>query len=248
MVKIKFWPTFFSSELDAWLDLNMGKNLGVQVSDWSLTFGIAVWYIWKWRNDFAFGDGSKFRADPVMEIMSHTKQMQEALTNQLVKGWYMLNVDASVSLDNRSIATCGGLIRDNEGLFCMGFNKYLGSCNALHAETWGILHGLEVAWNAGYRRIIVETDSKDVVENISKRNMEMHQSSQLVRKVRNLMQRNWDVKIRHEYREANEVAHRLASLARIGADTIVFNEAPGPILPLLFKDQMGSGSFRSVVA
>ncbi|KAF7844407.1 pre-rRNA-processing protein las1 isoform X2 [Senna tora] len=66
----------------------------------------------------------------------------------------------------------------------------------------------DVAWNAGYRRIIVETDSKEALEAINKKDFELHQSAQLIRKIRS-------------------------------SDVVICHEAPKPIFPLLFEDQMG---------
>ncbi|KAK8606351.1 hypothetical protein V6N13_030637 [Hibiscus sabdariffa] len=58
---------------------------------------------------------------------------------------------------------CGGIARDHEGRWLFGFNKALGRCSIKEAELWGILIGLECAWNAGFRQVMVECDSLDVV-------------------------------------------------------------------------------------
>lgn len=45
-------------------------------------------------------------------------------------------------------AGCGGLLRDENGNWIVGFV----------AELWGILYGLELAWKHGYRKVIIEAD------------------------------------------------------------------------------------------
>ena len=32
---------------------------------WSLTFGVAIWYLWKWRNARIFRDGSSISYKPI---------------------------------------------------------------------------------------------------------------------------------------------------------------------------------------
>ncbi|MCI43937.1 ribonuclease H protein [Trifolium medium] len=43
-----------------------------------------------------------------------------------------------------SVAGCGGVIRDNNGVTVLkgGFGKNLGICSAYVAELWGVLEGL----------------------------------------------------------------------------------------------------------
>ncbi|KAL4377132.1 hypothetical protein GQ457_02G030770 [Hibiscus cannabinus] len=45
-------------------------------------------------------------------------------------GWHSLNIDGVVCLSS------GGLLRDDEGHWIIGFSKSIGSCSVLNAELW----------------------------------------------------------------------------------------------------------------
>lgn len=59
---------------------------------------------------------------------------------------------------------CGGVLRDASGCWRGGFVRNLGTCSVLAAELWGILSGLQLlAWEGGWKKIIVESDSSVAV-------------------------------------------------------------------------------------
>lgn len=62
------------------------------------------------------------------------------------------------------ITAGGGLIRDEIGLRCGGFLMKLGKGSALVAELWGALMGLQLAWKRGATCLILEVDSRNVME------------------------------------------------------------------------------------
>lgn len=51
----------------------------------------------------------------------------------------------------------GGLIRDDCGKWVRGYARKVGFCSVLEAELWGIVEGLRLAWNLGFRRVEVES-------------------------------------------------------------------------------------------
>ena len=73
-------------------------------------------------------------------------------------GWVTLNTDGSCR-GNIKLAGGGGLLRDHTGKWITGFSINLGHCIALVAELWAILRGLRIAWEAGVRKLVLETDS-----------------------------------------------------------------------------------------
>lgn len=62
------------------------------------------------------------------------------------------------------MASCGGIFRDSASNFIFAFAHKLPACSVLDAEIWGIYHGLCIAWNTGYRRIVVESDSQEAID------------------------------------------------------------------------------------
>lgn len=72
--------------------------------------------------------------------------------------WCKLNTDGAVK-NNPGRAGCGGVLRGSCGSWIARFGANLGIATVNEAELWELYHDLEMAWNMGYRRIIVEMDS-----------------------------------------------------------------------------------------
>jgi ribonuclease HI len=68
-----------------------------------------------------------------------------------------LDVDGS-SLGNPGRIGTGGLIRNTGGTFIVGFTMFAGN---LLPELLGVLHGLKLAWNKGFRKVFRNSDSKE---------------------------------------------------------------------------------------
>ncbi|MBA0555052.1 hypothetical protein Golob_014115, partial [Gossypium lobatum] len=73
-----------------------------------------------------------------------------------------INTDAAVlEFDGRAAA--GGLVRNHTGCCLRGFCRSLGYCLVLQAEAWGLLDGLELAWQLGYRKVEAESDNLNLI-------------------------------------------------------------------------------------
>lgn len=77
-------------------------------------------------------------------------------------GWIKVNTGVTMDPCSSSVA-CGGFLRDSNGIWKRGFAKKLGRCSIFKAELWGILEGLKLAWDLGFRKIIAELDSLSAV-------------------------------------------------------------------------------------
>ncbi|KAH9783694.1 reverse transcriptase domain-containing protein [Citrus sinensis] len=64
--------SFFNSRLHLWLCSNLAVNSKVgNVSNWAVFFGVAIWRIWYWRNQFLF---NKLMLDPLALLVDvHTR-------------------------------------------------------------------------------------------------------------------------------------------------------------------------------
>ncbi|KAK8563605.1 hypothetical protein V6N12_035750 [Hibiscus sabdariffa] len=69
-----------------------------------------------------------------------------------------------ISRGNRGQAAIGGIIRDEHGVWVVGFTRPVGRCSILVVELWALHDMLARAWSFGFRRIVVETDKLEVVE------------------------------------------------------------------------------------
>lgn len=72
-------------------------------------------------------------------------------------GAVKLNTDGS-SHGNPGMAGAGGLLRDHLGRFIAGFSANIGISTGVTAECRALELGLELAWNMGFRRILIEVD------------------------------------------------------------------------------------------
>ncbi|CAN1130224.1 Putative ribonuclease H protein At1g65750, partial [Linum perenne] len=106
----------------------------------------------------------------------------------------------------------GGLIRDNLGRCFQAFCCNLGKCSISRAELHGMATGLRVAWDAGYRRVVVQSDSTTALALIAAEGEPLHQHANEVLNIRNLLNRDWTTSLLHVFREANKVADFLVPL------------------------------------
>ncbi|CAN1183517.1 Putative ribonuclease H protein At1g65750 [Linum perenne] len=123
----------------------------------------------------------------------------------------VLNTDGSVN-PNRRQATAGGLLRDADGRCSLAYTMNLRNCSITRAEMRGALRGLELAWDAGYRKLIVRLDSMAAVQLLTNSREPNHQHGMETLRFRELISRNWEVIIEHTYRERNCTTDYLASL------------------------------------
>ncbi|CAN1824961.1 Putative ribonuclease H protein At1g65750 [Linum perenne] len=124
-------------------------------------------------------------------------------------GGVTLNSDGSLL---RGKAAAGGLFRDSDGRCLAAYAMNLGSCTIARAEIRGALEGIKRAWEAGYCKLEVQLDSKAAVAILSNKRLEItHGHAVEVLEFREWLGRDWELTIRHVYREANFAADHLAS-------------------------------------
>lgn len=52
-------------------------------------------------------------------------------------------------------AVTGGVVRDLDSNWILGFNYFLGNCNPLEAELWGIMDGVLIMLKNGYKKATI---------------------------------------------------------------------------------------------
>ncbi|CAN1228034.1 Putative ribonuclease H protein At1g65750, partial [Linum perenne] len=228
--------------------------------DSSQLFGFVVWLLWGRRNRRVFDQVQL----SVQEIISQAmfwgqlwstswkahQLSREAPRNarqaQLIgwrlgdEGWFTLNSDGSLHT-NLSLAAAGGLIRDDQGRFVVGFVTKLGSCSVVRAEMRGIVEGMSIAWNRGIRKLRIQSDSATAIKILSDTTWVNHQHSHLVRMFRELSARNWEISIEHIYREANNAADFIANSGHnLELGTSIFTSLCNSLLYWIRYDLIGS--------
>ncbi|KAE8731847.1 hypothetical protein F3Y22_tig00002511pilonHSYRG00410 [Hibiscus syriacus] len=66
-------------------------------------------------------------------------------------GWHRINTDASCNPSDGS-SKCGGILRNHEEEWIMGFHKYIDICSVLEAKLWGASIGMKMAWELGFTK------------------------------------------------------------------------------------------------
>jgi L1 cell adhesion molecule like protein len=152
--------------------------------------------------------------------------------------WIMLNTDGASR--GNSVAGCGGLLRNSNGQWLGGFSHHLGSCNAYLAELWGVLDGLKLAYDRGFKKIALHIDSYVVVQTLQSDKDGSVVGWRVIHEIKRLLAMEWEVRICHSYREANTCADALANL---GCDhepgMRVYEQCPAWLSSLLLADAMG---------
>ena len=99
------------------------------------------------------------------------------------EGWVKLNTDGAANAVNKT-AGCSELVRDVDGRWIGGFAKPLGCCYAFLVECWGALCGLNEVWKMGLGRILLESDSKALIQCLSGNN---NHRNPIILAIRNLL-------------------------------------------------------------
>lgn len=77
---------------------------------------------------------------------------------RLKEGFLKLSIDGSYKKDLFQ-TSAGGLLRYKSGKWIEGFIANQGHYDSLMAETWAVVHDLEMAWKIGHKKINLEMDS-----------------------------------------------------------------------------------------
>ncbi|KAL5791917.1 hypothetical protein ACOSP7_000511 [Xanthoceras sorbifolium] len=124
-----------------------------------------------------------------------------------------------------------GVISDTNIGWLGGFSLNRGVGNVLDAEFWGLLEGLSLTWKAGFRKILVESDSLILVELLGKDDIENHPLFTIISSCKLLLNKDWDCRVKHMFRECNRLANDLASIGkRMSLGMMVFKAPPANVL------------------
>ncbi|KAA3484878.1 putative LRR receptor-like serine/threonine-protein kinase [Gossypium australe] len=140
----------------------------------------------------------------------------------------LLSTDGAVARDSGHAAS-RGVVRDREGNWIMGFGRYLGVCSPFEVKAWSILDGILLLLNKGFRRVIIQTDSLEVVQALNDLGIK-ESGVTVLRRAQRTMRLEGQWRILHIPREHNLVADRLAKLS-LNCKSIlqIFDEAPTEI-------------------
>ena len=171
-------PDFYTLDVHQWLLLNLKNNI-LGYNNWPLLFGSAVHSLWWIRNEELFDLATASTAEIYdrFSVVFQAQQVDNALSHSCIpsiswsltlvcwksphEGFVKLNCDDYIL--STLASACGGLIRDSLGCFCGGFVSNLSSCPIIVAEVWAIYYSLQLAWQKGFRHILLESNSSSAL-------------------------------------------------------------------------------------
>ncbi|KAH9759717.1 putative reverse transcriptase/RNA-dependent DNA polymerase [Citrus sinensis] len=212
------------------------------------------WSIWSSRNLFIFkgkeedAQISVGRAAAVVESYRRIKipatqtVSQNQSNNQQTwlpppNGWYKVNVDAAIRPSNQT-AGLGVVIRDSRAKVVAAAVQntiYKGDVECMEAEA--INFGIQVAQSTNFLPMIIESDSKGVVDLACNRKGSITEIFWKIATIQDSLKRLGRVQIQHVPRSFNRIAHGLAKKALEYVSSAVWlGNYPDEILLLLTID------------
>ena len=210
--------------------------------DWTM-FAMSAWSLWNNRNSVIHegkcnGNGVLIRseADYVDEIKKE-KQPQLWQPPKTTRpwspprqDWYKINTDGVVF---RDIGCCGSgvVIRNEEGQIMGAMSKRWDlPLGALEIEAKAVEDGVQLAWDLGLKRIIIESDSQTVVNAIRDQSVVLSSIQHVIEGI-GVDLRWFDAwKVSQICRETNSAAHILARNAKPVLDRVIWVEDTPPIV------------------
>ncbi|KAK7259832.1 hypothetical protein RIF29_25447 [Crotalaria pallida] len=229
LVKPVFRGPFFLSNFSNWITINLYQELGRHgKGQWSSTWATACASLWFWRNSEVHDRNFIRPPNAWWQILLRVQNYRAARSkppsleqnariltswNPPSVGWIRINSDGSCRVNSHEVG-CGCVIRGSNGEWIRGYSKYLGvSSSPLIAELWGVLEGLQLAWNLDFKMVELHLDSLEAFNLLSGSHAGSYQGLGLISRISSLINRDWKVEINHIYRDSNRVADCMAKLS-----------------------------------
>lgn len=127
--------------LKEWLWTNLtSKRILVSSLKWNTFFGVVIWHLWFWRNQYQFKGGFVGSISLVNDSMARAKEIHHLNTSSLImthrktEGWIRwnalswpwckLNTDGARKKNN--VASVGDLVRDHNDTWIIDLALILG--------------------------------------------------------------------------------------------------------------------------
>ena len=142
---------------------------------------------------------------------------------------------------NPSLAGGGGLIRNDKGEWVKGFAHAIRTTTSVAAELWAPRDGIRLCIALKLTAVVIELDSKLVVDLLKKELNNPNDNDVLVADCRNSLRIIPTVRIQHCYREGNKCADALARRgAFLSQNFSIFLDPPSDVALLLSLDAAGT--------
>ncbi|KAL4276453.1 hypothetical protein AHAS_Ahas20G0208700 [Arachis hypogaea] len=250
-ISLNLGMTAEDSSLDfvSWIRSNLNKN--------EFLFAAAFWWIWRDRNNDIFHQDDPWSKEKIVHLVQHAAcDFSKVVTNQkhiipssLQYNWEpppmnvcKVNCDASV-FENGQLAGFGCIIRDSMGIWMKGCSASIPLSSVLSCELHAIWRGLVMAWDCEYKEVICETDNLDAFLLVSRGTTSMiTNDSDLLGKIKEMLQRNWTATLVLIQRTANRAADLMAKTAALNKQVYLEWLQPPNNLDIIIREEYYSFS------
>uniref|UniRef100_A0A2N9HAG3 Uncharacterized protein n=1 Tax=Fagus sylvatica TaxID=28930 RepID=A0A2N9HAG3_FAGSY len=245
---------FFDSECLDWLKTNACNHtkLTDKPFTWSNFFLFGIWHLWFQRNKCIF---QHINPNPTLHCFVEKMVIEfsycvlggfvdrisrhiQIIWEKPASNWSKLNSDGSF-VHNIGIAGGGGLIRNSDGDWIMGYARNIGATSSEAAELWALRDGLTLCHQLQLTAVEVELDAKLIVNAITNNSCCHSALSPLIDDCRKLLSQLPQAKVLHCYREANFCADALAKMGTSLEQDFILYPLPPTHVNLLDKDILG---------
>ena len=134
----------------------------------------------------------------------------------------------------------GGLIRDGNGTWLIGFARKIGTATSFLAELWALQDGLRLCLQIQAQAVCIELDAKAVVDALHSQSYTNTVIYSIMEDCNHLVTLIPQTSVRHVYREANRCADFLSKLGTgLENDFAIFSSPPMDLLAILEDDVCG---------
>lgn len=119
----------------------------------------------------------------------------------------------------------GGILRNKNGEWILGYHKHIGKCSVLDVELWAINDELKRIQQRGHAKVIIQSNSLEAIKNIHGSASKASQSA-LIRRIHRIMSQEMSWHLHYIPNEKNQSADFIAKLAFKGEEDLQLLEAP----------------------
>ncbi|MBA0749026.1 hypothetical protein Gogos_002992 [Gossypium gossypioides] len=112
-----------------------------------------------------------------------------------------------------AFTTTGGLLRDQNREWIIGFNRYLGNCTVLDSKLWGILDSLKLALDEGFENVLIQSNSL-VAINMIKDGIYGNSNSASVRRIHTILKLLNVWSLQHISKEDNKLVDNIVKVVQ----------------------------------
>ncbi|KAG4974030.1 hypothetical protein JHK87_030851 [Glycine soja] len=158
------------------------------------------------------------------------------LENHTLKDCFIMNCDGALCQATQ-IASCGAVLRKDNGNFVQAFSRRLGHCSVLEAELWSIFYGMQMALDAGVTKLNVKSDSLAAVRLLDEFWSTPTQYPDLIHEIWSLKDKFVFCMCSHIQRKKKTLADSFAKFGlSVSIGCMFFNCVPAFVVTLLMEE------------